>query len=262
MVIKAQLRNGIDEVTVKETGGKRTYANPAGHGFEQKFQEMNQKLDALLEGCTKQQEFNASLMAKNTVQESINASLMAKNTVQESVNASLSTSVAQLKISSKAAQDIRWRMYDVYKRDIKGMEEVRGSSAIRAGNAWAHNGDALTDAVLFQHDIARQDRAIYLELYGWHFEKVLGYRKYTDEVMDGKRILSIENKLNDHKLFTVLNAHANMLLQGKPVAKALDAAFNTFLSTVERFGLEDFYMGSPVHKAYYAFWNEHPSHNK
>ncbi len=41
MVIKAQLRNGIDEVTVKETGGKRTYANPAGHGFEQKFQEMN-----------------------------------------------------------------------------------------------------------------------------------------------------------------------------------------------------------------------------
>jgi len=46
------------------------------------------------------------------------------------------------------------------------------------------------------------------------------------------------------------------------MAKALDAAFEAFLSAVEHFGLEAFDTGSPVHNAYYAFLKEHPSHNK
>lgn len=68
-------------------------------------------------------------------------------------------------------------MFDVYKRDRKGMDEIRGSKPIRAGNALAHKGDALTDAVLFEHDVGRQSRTIYVEIYGLQFEKVLSYCK-------------------------------------------------------------------------------------
>ena len=80
---------------------------------------------------------------------------------------------------SEGYLSIRRRFLDVYKRDIKDMEELKGSKAIREGNSIAHEGDALGDAVLFDRD-QRTDLRIYRELYGLEYKQVLAFRTYTD----------------------------------------------------------------------------------
>lgn len=177
------MRKDIDDVTVKENEESRTYANPAGHRFDKELKEMNGKLDALLESSAKHSESIASLKAKNAVQESLNDSLVVKNTVQESVNESLSTRVSQLQILSNGFKEIRQRMFTVYKRDIKGQSHLSRPRSIVAGNAHAHDADALTDARLLHEDPFWQDRSTYVELYGLQYDDVLAYRTYTDHVM-------------------------------------------------------------------------------
>ena len=73
---------------------------------------------------------------------------------------------------------IRQRFLETFKRDIKGID-TKGSKSIREGNSKAHNGDAQADAMLFDRD-NRNDGAIYKELYGMDYRKVIEYRSYTD----------------------------------------------------------------------------------
>jgi len=248
---RARLRDNAGETEKNGNPVKRTFAKPAGHGLLYDIQQMKKDIGSLKKQGNDRQ-------ITNTKQKSTTETLQKRDTEQQFLNESLSTSVAQLQISSEATKDIRWRLYDSYKRD-KVMRELKASRTIRAGNLWAHDGNALIDVVLFEHDTAMQDRATYLELYGWQLEKVLSYRKYTDHVVNWELIISTGGKRNDYKLFLVLDRRANILLQGKPVAKALDAAFRGFLSAVEHFGLEDFGTDSPVCNAYYAFWTAYPS---
>lgn len=256
MIIKARLRNGIDEVTIKEAEGKRTYANPAGHGFEQEFQEINLKLDALSEDSAKLQQSIASLMAMNTEQKSVNDSLKVKNTVQESTNDSLSTRVTQLQKFTNGFKEVRQRMFTVYKRDIKGQTYLGRSRSIAVGNAHAHDADALTDARLFDDDPFWQDRSTYLEIYGLQFEEVLAYCMYTDHTMGQRLIKMAGNKFNDDSrvLFQILNARSNMLLDGKTLGRPLDTAFRSFLQAVQHLSLEDSPTSLESHWTYGAFW--------
>ena len=59
----------------------------------------------------------------------------------------------------------------MFKRDIKRMEQLEDSRSIREGNMVAHQGDALSDTVVFQQD-QRTDRIIYRDLYGLDHEQV------------------------------------------------------------------------------------------
>ena len=96
---------------------------------------------------------------------------------------SLESRVSLLTQSSEGYLSIRRRFLDVYKRDIKAMEELKGSKAIRKGNTIAHEGDALGDAMLFVRD-QRTDRSIYRELYGLDFQQVLDFRMYTNDLFN------------------------------------------------------------------------------
>ena len=55
---------------------------------------------------------------------------------------------------------------------MKGDEKLQGSKAIREGYVRAHEGDALGDAMLFDHD-RRHDKSLYRELYGLDYAQVL-----------------------------------------------------------------------------------------
>ena len=95
---------------------------------------------------------------------------------------------------SEGYLSIRRRFLDVYKRDIKDMEELKGSKAIREGNSIAHEGDALGDAVLFNRD-QRTDKSVYRELYGLDHLQVLDFRKYTDGLFN-----TLNQKLTIYRL--------------------------------------------------------------
>ena len=94
---------------------------------------------------------------------------------------SLESRVRRLVQSSEGYLSIRRRFFDIYKRDIKAMRELKGSKAIREGNLIAHEGDAVGDADLFDRD-QRTDRSIYRELYGLEYQQVLNFRTYADRL--------------------------------------------------------------------------------
>ena len=124
----------------------------------------------------------------------------------------------------------------------------------------AHEGDALGDAVLFDRD-HRTDRSIYRELYGLEYEKVLAFRTYTDDLFNTsyqKLTICIDSASDDGGLFLVLNAHATMVAQGKPLLDDLKVAFNSFLAKVEEYWLQSPTKepNSPLGSAYYTFWKK------
>ena len=173
---------------------------------------------------------------------------------------SLESRVRYLVQSSEGYLTIRRRFLDLYKRDIKGIEELKGLKAIREGNLIAHEGDALGDAVLFDRD-QRTDRRTYRELYGLDYLQVLDFRTYTDglfKTLYQKLTLYIDSASDDGGLFLVLNAHATMVAQGKPFPDDLKVAFNSFLAKVEEYWLQPPTKepNTPLGSAYYTFWKK------
>ena len=68
----------------------------------------------------------------------------------------------------------------------------------------------------------------------------------------------IDSASNDGGLFLVLNAHATMVAQGKPLPNDLKVAFNYFLAKVEEYWLQSPTKepNSPLGSAYYTFWKK------
>ncbi|KAL9640853.1 MAG: hypothetical protein Q9164_000011 [Protoblastenia rupestris] len=153
---------------------------------------------------------------------------------------SLESRVGHLTQSSEGYLSIRRRFLDIYKRDIKVIEKLKSLKAIREGNLIAYEGDALGDAVLFDRD-QRTDRSIYRELYGLDHQQVLDYHSAS----------------NDGGLFLVLNAHATVVAQGKPLPDDLKVAFNSFLAKVEEYWLQPANEpNTPLGSTYYTFWKK------
>ena len=157
---------------------------------------------------------------------------------------------------SKGYLSIRRRFLDVYKREIKA--ELKGSKAIRAGNLIAHEGDALGDAVLFARD-QRTDRSIYREVYGLGYQQVLDFCTYTDNLSNmscHKLTICTEAASEDGGLFLVLNAHATMVAQRKPLPDDLKVAIKSFLAKVEEHWPQppNKEPNTPLGSVYYTFW--------
>ena len=153
---------------------------------------------------------------------------------------------------------LRRRFIDVFKRDVKGFD-MTGSTAIREGNAVAHHGDAIADAIMFDQD-NRTDDSIFEELYGLNPRQVLKYRTYTHVLLNESYfllIICIESGSDDHDLFRVLNRHATMVAENKPLSKEIKVAFEIFLVQVKGAWLQPPAKdpNSPLGRAYYALWD-------
>ncbi len=164
-LIKSCLRDGAERVTMGQAGNNLVYANSAGHGVLEDLENLKKQI--------------AILMAKDEGRASQIVQHQQQIVQHQQQIASLEKQVSRLSQSSEGYLAIRRRFLDVYKRDIKGMEEVKGNKAIREGNIIAHEGDALGDAALFDRD-QRTDRRVYRELYGLDHQQVLEFRTYTD----------------------------------------------------------------------------------
>ena len=245
-LIKSRLRDGAEHVTMGQSGHKLVYANPGGRGILWELEQMRMEVNIL----KTKDETNTSQIGEHQ-----------KQIVEHQKHiSSLESRVKRLVQCSDGYLSIRRRFLDVFKRDIMDMKELKGSKAIREGNSRAHEGDALGDAVVFDRD-QRTDRSIYRELYGLDHQQVLHFRTYTDGLFSTscqKLTICIDSANDDGRLFLVLNAHATMVAQGRPLPDDLKVAFNSFLVKVEEYWLRPPTKepNNPLICAYDTFWQK------
>ena len=186
---KSRLRNEVKRVTARQLEDKVVYANSGGHGLLAKLEEMTTAIERL---NAKDEETTTAIKRLTAKDEETTTAIEHLTAKDEQKTAQLKEhqnevtllkgQVGRLIQSSEGYRAIRRRFLDVYQRDIKGIKEFKGSKAIQTGNLRAHEGDALGDAVLFNHD-GRSDSYLYRELYGLDFEQVLNFRMYTDDLL-------------------------------------------------------------------------------
>lgn len=158
MSVKSGLRNEAERMALDQVGDKLVYGNSGGIMLLQDMQEMKDDL-AILKSKEQSREAKDGERARDIV-------VLQKDVV------ALRKEVRLLAQNSEGYLSIRRRFLDVFKRDIRNMQELRGSKSIRGGNVVAHHGDAVGDAFLFHHD-KRTDRSLYRDLYGLDPSQVL-----------------------------------------------------------------------------------------
>ena len=155
-VAKEHLRQQIHDVNLDQVGERLVYGNSAGLTLLGELEELKESM---------------TLLQKRVAESETTIEGHRKEIAE------LQTRVGYLTASSEGYLAIRRRFLDVYKRDIKSMEELRNPRAIRNGNVVAHEGDALSDAVVFDRD-RRSDRSTFRELYGLEYGQVLEFCEY------------------------------------------------------------------------------------
>ena len=163
--IKDSLRVAAENMTMGTFGNDVAFANMEGHSILEDHDTMKRDISVL-----KKKVEEKSLLVEGHGQQ-IQA--------HEQRIKGLEGRVLSLTTSSQGYRDIRKRFFDTYKRDVKKMPGFTGSKAISEGNVRAHEGDVLSDALLFQIE-KRTDRSIFAELYGLDYQQVLDFGPYTD----------------------------------------------------------------------------------
>lgn len=85
--------------------------------------------------------------------------------------------IRNLTTASEGYFKIRQRFLDIFRRDVLQESTAQWTPLIGAGNAAAHQGDAITDAGLFASG-ARQDVSLMVKIYGLTHTQVLSLSKY------------------------------------------------------------------------------------
>ena len=80
--------------------------------------------------------------------------------------ASLEDRVQSLSQSLQNYKLVRGRFISTFKCDVLGTATDADRDIIRGGNMWAHGGDAIVDAQLYEGPGGRRDLAAYIKLYG------------------------------------------------------------------------------------------------
>ena len=80
--------------------------------------------------------------------------------------ASLEDRVQSLSQSLQNYKLVRGRFVSTFKRDVLGTATDADRHIIRGGKMWAHGGDAIVDAQLYEGPGGRRDLAAYIKLYG------------------------------------------------------------------------------------------------
>ena len=102
---------------------------------------------------------------------------------------------------------------------------------------------------------------VYRELYGLDHGQVLDFHTYTSSSSHKscqKLTIGIDSASDDERLFLISDAHAPMVVQGKPLPYDLKVAFNSFLAKVEEHWLQppNEEPDSPYGSAYYTSWKK------
>ncbi|MCJ1479633.1 hypothetical protein MMC13_008319 [Lambiella insularis] len=217
-IAKSRLHNETQNCTTSQSEEQVVFANPQGHSLMDDLAFMKQELMIL-----------KSWKDKKTIED---------GQAQKRLLL-LESRLRQLTSASDSYMAIRRRFFDTYKRDVLKMTEFRSTKAIQAGNAHAHNGDSVTDALLFKSD-SRQDRSIYRDLYG----------------LDYQSVLDLHAESSDNDVFLVLDTHATLLVSGQQLSSELKVAFDSFVRMVEEYFLQApaANPNSPLGCAYYTFW--------
>lgn len=94
------------------------------------------------------------------------ASLQKEITLLKVHNTSLEDRVTSLTISLDTYKILRTGFISSFKRDKLGNATDADRRIIKAGNSWAHGGDAVVDAQLYQSMEGRRDFSTFEKLYG------------------------------------------------------------------------------------------------
>lgn len=149
--------------------------------------------------------------------------------------------IKELAAASQGYLNIRHRFLDTFRRDIL-KDPTFNRTMIQAGNAAAHNGDAVTDACLFENG-SRKDKSLLFKVYGLNAEDILSLSRagYYDSI-------------------AVLNARATLKSnKDKPIPQEVEDAWSVFVTILEenldRPPKDD--PNSALGQAYYRFWDAH-----
>ena len=104
-----------------------------------------------------------------------------KIALQDLKIASLEDRVNNLTVSLDSYQVLRNRFMSTFKRDKLGNATEADFRLISEGNHWAHGGDAIADAILYEGQRPRrsQDVLTYERLYGLDPARVLNISKFV-----------------------------------------------------------------------------------
>jgi len=153
---------------------------------------------------------------------------------------SLEDRVGGLTSSLSAYKLLRNRFISTYKRDKLATDTAADRKIIASGNGWAHGGDAVVDAQLYEGVGGRQDFVSFRKLYGFPPQ--------------------IVQKISHQPTIDIMNAHAKIAASN--VKAGSEEFYKRFASFVKLFeesgeGYEEGYLvGSPtdVTAAYWAVW--------
>ncbi|KAI9785674.1 MAG: hypothetical protein M1839_008691 [Geoglossum umbratile] len=146
---------------------------------------------------------------------------------------------AQLKVVKTASEgylQIRQRFLDTFRRDI-----LRAPSIV-AGNKAAHDGDAVTDASLYETGV-RHDASLLFKIYGLNADQILKL-----------------SQTGDYDSINIINARATLKSdKDKMVPEDIEEAWKDYVFKLEEYwgqmpGEDPL---SPLTRAYYKFWEVH-----
>ena len=175
---KAHLKEQSDSSTLDSHGNSYYFGNTRGHTLMEKIEDMDRNFEKLLH---KTDRLTSELHLQRQQHESELELQRAKIQHHESEMVSLKGRMGQLTKKSKSYLQIRRRFLETYERDQKGNHSLIGSSAVRLGNARAHEGDALADACLLEED-DDPNTSLYMELYGLHHAKVMEIHSMYNQI--------------------------------------------------------------------------------
>lgn len=189
-MIKSQLREESDHITVGQFENRPAYANAEGHSLLDSMERMSKQMENMMAEQTTQIQ---AMMAERDKQRDENWAEERRQTNEMIVNLTTKIDKQNKKIgeqdinisdqriqlsalvqSSAGHRKMRKRLVEGYKRNTN---RPYNGQIIAEGNALAHDGDALADAALFK-DEHRSDTYIFRELYGLDPEQVLEFRTY------------------------------------------------------------------------------------
>lgn len=153
--------------------------------------------------------------------------------------------------------NIKRLFFDVYRWDTKQLHGYHQTQVIRCDNSAAHDDDAVGDAFLFVCD-KQTDRTLYRELYGLEADQVLRFRTHSNFPPSMSRqilIAHLDESKNDKRLPVVFNAHANLVIRGRPLSEDIKEAVQQFLIPVEEL-MED-NSNYSLDAAYFRFWQHY-----
>ncbi|KAF8246111.1 hypothetical protein K440DRAFT_500655, partial [Wilcoxina mikolae CBS 423.85] len=150
---------------------------------------------------------------------------------------SLEDRVSSLTISLDAYKLLRNRFISTFKRDKLGKATDGDRKIIGVGNSWAHGGDAVVDAQLYQDLDGRRDYSAFKKLYGFLPETV--------------------QRITHKETIDVLNTHAAVIASKHKTGS--DEFYKRFAKFVELFEKSDYDEGylegnlTDVTRAYWSF---------